>query len=249
MPAWDDVRIGVKLVTVTPGNASSGLPLVQGIYVLFASATGEPLMLVDATPLTRLRTAAVSGVATRLLARADSSRLVVFGAGVQAEAHVEAMRAVRPIEAVTIVGRSRERAEALASRTRASVGLPQSVADADIVCTCTTSSSPLFDGAAVAAGTHVNAVGSYRPEVRELDDALVTRSRVVVDSETALIESGDLVIPLATGVLDEGDVTQLRDVGRTRVPRGGQEVTVFKSVGFAGEDLALASALFQRASG
>lgn len=244
MPAWDARGIGIKLVTVTPGNRERGLPLINGIYVLFAAPTGDPVLLVDAAALTGLRTAAVSGVATRHLSRENSSHLVVFGSGVQARAHIEAMRAVRPIQAVTIVGRSRSGAERLAAETGGEVGDPDAVTDADVICTCTTATEPLFDGSRVGAGTHVNAIGSYRPDARELDDLLIARSRVVVDTSIALAESGDLVKPIAAGVIVADAVMELSHaIGITRSP---DEVTVFKSVGIASEDLAVASALFER---
>ena len=245
MPAWDPSAIGVKLVTITPANRDLGLPLISGVYVLFSSATGEPVMLVDAAPLTRLRTAAVSGVATRHLARDDPSDLVVFGSGVQAEAHVEAMRAVRAIRTVTIVGRSIDSAQDLAYRAGAIVGDAEAVTDADIICTCTTSATPLFDGIRVKPGTHVNAVGSYRRDARELDDVLMARATVVIDTPTALSESGDLLMPISAGAIDTDQVVELTQIVRGE-PTRGSDITVFKSVGVASEDLAVASAVLAR---
>ena len=181
MPAFGDAGVGVKLVTLTPGNAERDLPFINAVYVLFDADTQAPDAIVDGAALTALRTAAVSGLATRYLASADARRLVIFGAGVQARSHLEAMLAVRPIEHVTVVSRTPERAQALVEVARgrgvdAAVGGANDVADADIVCTCTTSDVPLFDGGLLAPGAHVNAVGSYRPTARELDTVAVARA-------------------------------------------------------------------------
>lgn len=254
MPAVGDPGAGVKLVTVNPENRPRGLPLVQGVYVLFDAATLEPVAVLDGAALTATRTAAVSGLATRHLARPDARALVLFGAGVQAGSHLEAMRAVRPIEEVVVVSRTRERAERLAERAadagmRARTGIPEDVAEADIVCTCTTSPDPVLDGALLRPGTHVNAVGAYTPQTRELDEETVRRGRIVVETrEAALAEAGDLLIPIAAGVLREEDVVaDLSEVVRgTTVRRADPDVTVFKSVGVAFEDLAVARAAVDR---
>ncbi len=254
MPAAGEVGVGVKLVTVSPGNPGRGLPLIHALYALFDPRTQAPVALLDGAALTALRTGAVSGLATRHLARPEASRLVVFGAGVQARAHVEAMRAVRPVERVVVVSRTRERAEALAAEVRASglaaeVGSPAAVAEADLVCTCTTSPTPVLDGALLRPGVHVNAVGAYTPETRELDEEAVRRARVVVeDRAVALAEAGDLLIPLRAGVIAEGhvvaDLTEL--VRGATVRRDPDDVTVFKSVGMAPEDLVVAAAAVER---
>jgi ornithine cyclodeaminase len=254
MPATGDEGTGVKLVTVTPGNPARGMPLVQAVYVLFAPDTFEPVAVVDGATLTALRTAAVSGLATRYLANPDASTLVIFGAGVQATAHLEAMRAVRPVERVRIVSRSRGRAEALVASARGSgmeaeAAEPLAVAGADLVCTCTTSPVPVFDGGLLSDGVHVNAVGSYQPTTRELDDRTLARARIVVETrEAALAEAGDLVIPLASGVI--GRAAVVADLGEVvrgaGARRGPADVTVFKSVGVAFEDLAVARAAVDR---
>lgn len=248
MPAWSERAAGVKLVTVAPDNPARGLPLIHGVYVLFEKPTLEPMALFDAAPLTALRTAAVSGVATAHLARHDASRLVLFGAGVQARSHLDAMAAVRPLERVTIVSRTPERVERLIDAARAlgldaEAGQPEDVSRADLICTCTTSSERLFDGGRVGEGAHVNAVGSYRTEARELDDALIERARVFVDVPAAMRESGDLVDPLTEGILDRSRVRSLAEVVTGSAGRPGpDEITVFKSVGAAFEDLAVAAA-------
>jgi ornithine cyclodeaminase/alanine dehydrogenase-like protein (mu-crystallin family) len=250
MPAAGAAGAGVKLVTLTESNAALGLPFVQAAYVLFDADTQRPEAIIDGTELTALRTAAVSGLATRLLARPDTHRLVVFGAGVQARSHLDAMRAVRPIDDVVVVSRTPASAAALvdramASGVRARVGEPADVASADLVCTCTTSAVPVFDGSQLPDGVHVNAVGAYRPETRELDTETVRRARVVVETRAvAFAEAGDVSIPIAEGaVTSDHVVADLREViGGARVRVADTDLTVFKSVGMAFEDLVVARA-------
>jgi ornithine cyclodeaminase len=254
MPAVGDPGIGIKLVTVNPSNPGRGLPLIHAVYVLFASGSAEPRAVIDGAALTALRTAAVSGLATRHLANPEAERLVIFGAGVQGHSHLLAMRAVRPIWLVTVVSRTPQRAAELVDRARAldmeaSVGGPEAVAKADLVCTCTTSAEPLFDGALLKAGAHVNAVGSYRPHTRELDDAAVARARIVVETrEAALAEAGDLIIPMEAGVMGPSAiVADLAEVVRGAAVRTSPEdITIFKSVGVAFEDLVVARAALDR---
>lgn len=256
MPAYGPQGAGTKLVTICPENPDRGLPLIQGLYVLFSQSSLAPELLIDGSALTNLRTAAVSALATRHLARENSRRLVVFGAGIQAGAHVEAMRAVLPIETVTIVASSPSspRGRELVARLRAadidaSAGTPDAVAGADVVCTCTTSASPVFDGAAVAPGTHINAIGAYRRDLCELDGALLARSTVVVETrEAALAEAGDILQAIAAGQLaGDGFARELTEVigGHAR-RESEQQITVFKSVGVAIEDLIIARAVAER---
>ncbi len=245
MPAAARHGVGVKLITVTPQNPERGLPFVQGTYVLFGPVSQSPEAVIDGASLTALRTGAVSGLATRWLARRDARRLVVFGAGVQARAHVEAVRAVRDIEEIVIVSRTRERADALAAEVGGRTGSAGDVSGADIVCTCTTSPRPLFDGEILAEGAHVNAVGAYTPASRELDTAAVARGRVVVETrDVARAESGDLLIPMAEGAIgDDHVVADLAEVVRGKeVRRSPVDVTAFLSVGLAFEDLVVARA-------
>lgn len=286
MPASGPEGTGVKLVTIARDNPARGLPLIQGCYALFSPGVLSPELLIDAAALTSLRTASVSALATRHLARADSRELVVFGAGAQAEAHVGAMLAVRPIERVTIVASSPssprardlaerlsgdverrsgqaerrsgdvERAPGLVKRPSGGVeiriGTPDAVATADIVCTCTTSATPVFDGELLAPGAHVNAVGAYRPDLREIDLAVVSRALVVVETlEAAAAEAGDLLAAIDAGVLPpKGFAHELSDVVAGRAGRASDsDVTLFKSVGLAVEDLVLARAAADRLSG
>ncbi len=251
MPAVGEPGVGVKLVTLTEGNPARGLPFIHALYALFDPRTQAPRLLVDGAALTALRTAAVSALATRLLARADAHRLVIFGAGVQATSHLEAVTAVRAIDEVVVVTRTPARGEALAERAssmgvRAALGSPDAVSAADVVCTCTTASEPLFEGAALAAGSHVNAVGAYQPAAREIDTETVRRARVVVETrEAAMEEAGDLLIPIEEGAIDPGHIAaDLQQVVRGAVVRTSDgDVTLFESVGLAFEDLAIAGAL------
>ena len=254
MPAAGAAGVGVKLVTLTPTNPDRGAPFLHAAYVLFDPVTQALEAVIDGASMTALRTAAVSGVATRQLARPDAHRLVVFGAGVQARSHLDAMRAVRPIDEIVIVSRSPERAEALAARCRddgvdARTGAPDAVSSADLVCTCTTSPSPLFEGALLPPGAHVNAVGAYTPETREVDSETVLRARVVVERrDVALAEAGDLLIPIAEGAVTAAHIlADLAEVvGDDRAVRGSlEDVTLFESVGMAFEDLVVARAVME----
>jgi ornithine cyclodeaminase/alanine dehydrogenase-like protein (mu-crystallin family) len=251
MPSSGDGGVGVKLVTLTDRNPGRGFPFIHAAYVLFDAQTQAPEAVLDGSALTALRTAAVSALATRHLARTDAARLAIFGAGVQATAHLEAMCAVRPVTDLVVVSRSRDRAETLVEEgirrgLAARIGEPGSVTGADLVCTCTTAEEPLFDGSSLRAGAHVNAVGSFRPDTRELDTETVRRARVVVETrEVAMAEAGDILIPIREGAIEPSHVlAELADVVRgARVRRSSEDVTVFESVGMAFEDLAVARAV------
>lgn len=232
MPSTSPAGTGVKLITLGYGNPAKDLPLVQGVYVLFSPEAHQPVALFDGAELTRIRTAAVSGVATQHLARPDAARLVVFGAGVQGHAHVEAMRSVRPIKDVIFIE---------AGEDNSAVG------HADIVCTCTTSSTPVFDGALLPPGTHVNAIGAHKPDARELDDTAMSSGRIVVETKAASVtEAGDLIIPLEHGAISADVIEELGDVVLGRPRTSDEEITIFKSVGIGFEDLAVAAAAFAR---
>ena len=250
MPAFGEAGVGVKLVTLTSSNSRRGLPYIQAGYVLFDTVTQSPEAVLDGTALTALRTAAVSGLATRHLAREDATRLVVFGAGVQARAHLDAMCAVRPVTELVVVSRSPGPAGSLVQAgfergLAALPGSPGSVAEADLICTCTTSGEPLFDGSLLASGVHVNAVGSHRPDARELDTETVRRGRVVVETREVAAEAGELAIPIAEGAIEWAHV--VADLAGTvrgaEVRRSTDDLTVFKSVGMAFEDLIVARAI------
>jgi ornithine cyclodeaminase len=224
MPSATADHAVVKLVTV------GGEPRIQGVCVVFDATTLAPVALVDGIALTNIRTPAVSALAVRTLASADARRLLVFGRGPQAHGHVEAIRAVRPIEHVDMVGRDAGRVDDL-------------VAAADIVCCATTAREPLFDGSLVADHAAVVAIGSHEADAREVDDALAGRATVVVESRTsALREAGDVIGAIASGALREDELVTLADLvcGRVSVPEGPR---LFKSTGMAWEDAVVASAL------
>jgi ornithine cyclodeaminase/alanine dehydrogenase-like protein (mu-crystallin family) len=250
MPAAGDAGVGIKLVTLSEFNPQRNLPLVHAVYVLFDGRTQQLEAVIDGAELTALRTAAVSGLATRYLANQDASRLVLFGAGVQATAHLDAMLAVRPIREVTIVGRSRPPVDVLVARARARgvdarPGTPGDVKDADLVCTCTTSAVSVFGGLDLVDGAHINAVGAYLAHQRELDTETVRRAKVVVETrEVALAEAGDVVIPIQEGAIEASHlVANLAEVVRGRAVREApSDVTAFISVGFSFEDLVVARA-------
>lgn len=254
MPAAAGGYAGVKIAGVAPGNAARGLPRITGSYLLLDGPTLRPLALLDGAALTALRTPAVSALALRHLAPRDRPlRLVLFGAGPQAYGHLEAVCAERQLARVTIVARTPDRAERLAAHARAlglaaRTGTPEDVSDADLVLCCTTARTPLFDGRLVRAGATVVAVGSHEPDARETDTALVRRSAVYVESRAAALrEAGDLLIPEAEGAIGPGHITgTLADLVAGRHPAPGRESgpRLFKSVGMAWEDLAVAVALF-----
>ncbi len=253
MPAWQAGRLtGVKIVHVAPGNAARGLPAVHAAYLLSDGETGAPLALLDGGELTDRRTAAASLLAARHLARPDSRRLLLLGSGRVATALAEGYAARFPaLEDVAIWSRRATRAEALAARLRGH-GIPaRAVAEpapeaADIIACATLSAAPLVRGAAVRPGTHVDLVGAYRPDMRESDGALLARATLVVDTRAgALAEAGDILQAIAEGAIPgaEAVAADLADLCRGAHPgrRDPAEITVFKSVGWAGEDLAAAA--------
>jgi ornithine cyclodeaminase len=257
MPAWDASSLGVKIVTVYPGNPARGLASVSALYLLLDAATGHPLALIDGEALTLRRTAAASALASRYLSRPDSRTLLAVGPGRLAPYLVAAHRAVRPIGRVLVWGRDRGRADALAEKLRAQgtaaescATLTEGLAAADIVTCATTAREPLVRGALVRPGTHVDLVGAFTAEMRESDDELVARAAVFVDTFAAgLKEAGDLVQPIAAGRIAREHVqAELADLCAGRhLGRGSpDEITVFKSVGTALEDLCAARIAYQR---
>lgn len=252
MPAWErGAAIGTKLVTVFPENTKRGIGAVASLYVLFDGTTGEPRAILEGDALTNRRTAAASALAASYLAREDARTLLLVGTGHVCAHLAQAHRAVRPIERILVWGRTPERAEALAARIRAdgveaqvAPDLRQAVARADIVSCATTSTTPLVMGADVKPGTHVDLVGAFAPHMRESDAALVRKASVFVDTRAgALAEAGDLLQPIKAGTWSaERIVADLPDLaaGRHAGRRSPQEITLFKSVGAAIEDLAAA---------
>jgi len=262
MPAWrTGGRMGVKLVTVFPGNAQRNERAVGAVYALFDARNGAPLALFDGEEITARRTAGASAYAANRLARTDARHLVLVGSGRLARGLVEAHRLVRPIERVSLWSRTPGHAQATAA-AMANDGLPVTairdlegaVRSADIVCCATLSTAPLVLGAWLAPGVHLDLVGAFNARMRETDDAAIARADlIVVDNRAAaLAEGGDIVQAIASGAIDEGRIAaDLADLARGRRPgrtRAG-EITVFKSVGFALEDLAAAEAVYDADGG
>lgn len=252
MPCYDrkDRALGMKLITVldTPPTPEQK---IQATYLVLDPATGEPVASMPAAYLTAVRTAAASAVATKYLAREDVRVLGIFGTGRQARSHLRVLRLVRNFERFLVSGvdhgQSVEFAEEMARELGAPVEAVYSRAcasESDVLCTCTTSKTPLFDGHLLRPGTHVNCIGAFQPNTREVDSVTVLRSRVVVDTyEGAFAEAGDLLIPLNEGVITRNHIlADLHEVvaRKKTVRRNPQEITLFKSVGVALEDLAAA---------
>ncbi len=259
MPAWQAGRyVGVKLVTVTPGNAARSLPAVMGVYLLFDGRNGAPSALIDGPMLTLRRTAAASALASAYLSRPDSARLLMVGTGALAPHLVAAHCAVRPIREVLIWGRTAAKAERLAKalklkrvRVAAAHDLAEAVPGADIVTCATLSEEPLICGAWLRPGQHLDLVGAFRPEMRESDEVCLQRARVFVDTrEGALTEAGDLIQAIRAGAFDPADIAaDLFEL--TRGEKAGRrfydQITLFKSTGSALEDLAAAQLVVERA--
>ena len=264
MPAWTDFRaastsaggyIGVKVVTVSPDNNALGKPAVMGLYLLLDGITGEPRALIDGQRLTQWRTAGASALAASYLAREDASRLLIVGAGALAPFLARAHAAVRPIRDIRIWNRTLANAEKVVQElarhglsARASEDLDGELAIADIISSATISSTPLIKGALLKPGAHVDLVGAFTPDMRESDDDAIARARVYVDTRAgATKEAGDIVQPLASGLLKpEAIVADLRELarGERKGRETASEITLFKSVGAALEDLAAGVAVF-----
>ena len=261
MPAYlgSPPAIGLKCITVFPGNHGTDLDSHQGAVLLFETKRGSLLAVMDDSSITAIRTAAVSGVATRLLARADAGDLALLGTGVQALTHLEAMAHARRLRRVRAWSRSPDHVRAFAQRAARSLGLAvqaaasarEAVEGADLVCTVTSSREPVLKGEWLAPGAHVNAVGASLASARELDTPAVARARFFVDRrESALHEAGDFLIPRAEGAVDDGHIRgELGDLLLGRVPgrQAESEVTVFKSLGLAVEDVAAARLIYDNA--
>ncbi|MGZ6000028.1 MAG: bifunctional Delta(1)-pyrroline-2-carboxylate/Delta(1)-piperideine-2-carboxylate reductase [Rhizomicrobium sp.] len=255
MPAWTAEAaknfIGTKVVTVFPGNAAGGRASVTGTYLLMQGDSGEPLAAIDGRVFTLWRTAASSALAASFLARADAKSLLMVGAGALAPYLIRAHASTRPIRNIAIWNRTRERAESLAAEfsslgflARAEDDLESAIRAADIVSCATLSSTPLVRGDWLQAGTHLDLVGGFKPTMRETDDETFQRARIYVDTRAgAMTEAGDIVDPLRRGVIFEQDIRgDLFDLCRGSVKgrENASEITLFKSVGTAIEDLATA---------
>jgi ornithine cyclodeaminase len=254
MPAYlaRPAAIGIKVISVFPENGKAGLDSHQGAVLLYEAQHGQLQAIMDATTITAIRTAAVSGVATRALARDDAAELAILGSGVQARTHLEAMTLARSIRRARVWSRSAERARSFVREMSGLYDLAlepvatpeEAVVGADIVCTVTASREPVLRGEWLVPGTHINAVGASLANARELDSGAVRRSRLYVDRrESALNEAGDFLIPLGEGIISESHIIgELGDLLLGKIPgrRSADEITLFKSLGLAVEDVAAA---------
>jgi ornithine cyclodeaminase len=254
----DDV-VGLKVLTVFPGNAAHGEESHQGAVLLFDAERGRPLAFLDAASITAIRTAAVSALATRFLAREDAGDLALLGTGVQARTHLAALREVRPLRRVRVWSRDPGNARRFAAAESARHGLAvapaasarEAVEGADLICTVSAAVEPILLGEWIAPGAHVNAVGACTPDARELDTAAVVRARLFVDRrESALHEPGEILTPLREGAITEdhiaGEIGELL-LGKVAGRRTADEVTLFESLGITVEDLAAARHIFRKA--
>ncbi|MFP5206777.1 MAG: ornithine cyclodeaminase family protein [Acidobacteriota bacterium] len=247
---------GAKLISIYPGNFERGIQSHQGVVVLFESETGAPVCLVHAGEITAVRTAAASAVATDALARKDARRLALLGYGEQARTHARALGKVRKLESIAVWGRSPLRAQAFASAMQAELGVPvlamataqEAVAHAEIVCTLTSASEPILEGAWLRPGTHINVVGSSHAGPVEVDADLVVRSRFIADSrEGVLAQGAEFLRARAAGLVDDRHiVAEIGEVlaGTAEGRRNAEEITVYKSLGHVVQDLAAAWALY-----
>ena len=265
MPAFvpASAALGMKLVSVFPGNPAMGKPTIHAVVCLVSADTGEPLALIEGGYLTALRTGAVSGAATDLLARPESSTLVVIGSGAQGMTQAAAICAVRPIDRLIVVGRDSARLErfklsvkqeipsftgSVETSTRAGEAVPL----ADVICTATTSKTPVFEDGDLKPGVHINAVGAFTPAMQEIPSATIARSRVIVDLFShAFAEAGDLINPVNEGLVT---VSHYRDelgmlvAGSVDGRTSEEQITFFKSVGNAVQDVVVAKLAYERAS-
>jgi len=244
----------VKIVSVNYSNPVKGLPLIHGVVQVFDAENGKHIANLDGASITAIRTGAASGLATDLLAKENANVCAVFGTGVQAASHIEAVLAVRPIEKIIVFSRSKPSAEkfcsTLANQVQCEIGKKESLLEADIVCTTTPASSPLFETDKIKPGCHLNVVGSAQPSFREVPTALVARSKIIVDKREACEqEAGDLIIPVQEGSWSfeqvHGELGQVVS-GDIIARESENEITLFKSVGNAIQDHAMAHLIMEK---
>lgn len=265
MPAFVNDKknqaLAVKVVSIFPHNSQRNLPLIFATVLVLEANTGKPMALLEGSSLTAIRTGAASGLATDMLSRSDSHVAAIFGAGAQGRTQLEAICTVRTIEQVWVYDSSRKYAEAFVSELAGRGPIPrdiriaktsaEAIRQADIICTATTSISPVFDDSKLKRGVHISAIGSYTPEMQEIPSETARRARIVVDSLSAtLAETGDLVIPIRAGLIKTEDInTELGEIllGRKPGRKSADEITLFKSVGIAVQDAMAAQAALENA--
>ena len=250
--------MGIKVITVFHANSESGLPSHQGVVMLFDAKHGQPLMLFDALEITAIRTAAASAVATKVLSRENSPTLAIIGSGEQAKRHIEAMLLVRNIKQINLWSRNEKNARLLLNTLSGEYNIPvhikknvqQAVEHADIICTTTSAKEPLVMGEWIAAGTHINAVGSSTAVARELDTATIIKSKLFADCYESLFnEAGDFLIPKKEGAITDDHVkAEIGEVlsGTKKGREHDDDITVFKSLGIAAEDIFSAYHIYEK---
>jgi ornithine cyclodeaminase/alanine dehydrogenase-like protein (mu-crystallin family) len=260
MPAYSPhlKKCGLKFLTLMGRNPSQGLPLIHAVYLLADAEDGRPLALIDGERLTALRTGAASGVATDILARPQAKTVAIFGAGVQGRSQLEAVCNVRPIERAFVIDPDPSKAHRFCDEMASRLGLQvtprsssEALLDAEIICTATTSPTPVFQHPELRPGVHINAVGTFRPTNREIPGETVRAARVVVDARVACLEeAGDLIMTIQDGLITDdhihgelGELISGKKPGRS----SGDEITLFKSVGNAIQDLYAASRVYSNA--
>jgi ornithine cyclodeaminase/alanine dehydrogenase-like protein (mu-crystallin family) len=251
-------QVGIKLLTLHPGNADRGLPFIQATVMVVDAETGTPQAVMSGAVLTSIRTGAASGAATDVLARPDVSHVAIFGSGIQATTQLEAVCTVRDIRSAAVFDMDHARARAFAQQMEkhleieisAAASPSEALAGADVVCTATTSRTPVFDDADVEPGTHINAIGVYKTDEREIPGATVARARVVVDEvDAAWEEAGELVLARDEGLIETSHIhAELGDIlaGKQSGRANDSEITLFKSVGIANQDLSAAHVVLAR---
>lgn len=259
MPSYVTSAMGVKVISVMPGNHGTQYDSHMGAVLLFEAEHGSPLALMEAGAITAIRTAAVSGAATRLLARKDAGDLAILGSGVQARTHLEAMHVARQLRRVRVWSRNPDHTRAFAEQESVRIGIQiepaetaqAAVTGADLICATTASAEPVLKGDWVLPGTHINLVGASLPTNRETDTALMVKARLFVDRrESTLAESGDFLIPKSEGAIDDSHIqAELGEVllGQAAGRRSPDDITLFKSLGLAIEDLASAQLIYAKA--
>ena len=251
-------KVGLKAVTVHQDNPDKGLPMVQAMVMVFDASSGSPLAVINGEVITAMRTGAVSGLATKLLARESAEIVAIIGAGVQGETQLEAVCTVRKIRKAYIFNRNLERRQAFIKKMKEKLGIEiiaaesmAALAEADIICTATTSKMPVFKNSEIGVGVHINGVGSYRPDMCEIPPETIMRAKIVVDQLAAcLSEAGDILQPIELGLISQdyiyGELGELV-TGMKPARQAEGEITVFKSVGLAVQDLATADLVFTKA--
>lgn len=250
-------RMSVKIVSIHPENPKRNMPMIHAVVNLFDADTGELLAVIDGESLTAIRTGAASGLATRLLANPDADSLALFGAGVQGRWQIDAVLAVRQIKRIVLFDTDPKRIEQMKNYVKrsyqieAETGNEKLLGQADVVCTATSALTPVFEHESLKTGVHINGIGSYRPDMREIPTETITNGRLFVDSTAAcLAEAGDLLMPIEEGVFNEKSIAaEIGEVaGETKSGRlSHSDITVFKSVGNAVQDLAVATRIYDRA--